>query len=112
MLCPVSLGKIGARCCADFCPRDLPLARFSELLDACVNEGPQVVSRRSTETAVLVPIAEWRRMQRATRPSLKELLLTDTARTEALVPARMRNVADFAQFEVPLLNPFEGPRKD
>jgi predicted nucleic acid-binding protein len=23
-----------------------------------------------------------------------------------------RNVADFAQFEVPLLNPFEGTRKD
>ena len=65
-------------------------ARFSELLDACVNEGPQVVSRRGTETAVLVPIEEWRRMQRAARPSLKELLLSDTARTETLVPARGR----------------------
>ena len=65
-------------------------ARFSELLDACVNEGPQVVSRRGTETAVLVPIEEWRRMQRAARPSLKQLLLSDTARTETLVPARGR----------------------
>ena len=51
-------------------------------------------------------------MQRVARPSLKEVLLADTARTEALVPARMRNVADFAQFEVPLFNPFEGTRKD
>ena len=31
-------------------------ARFSELLDACVAEGPQVVTRRGAETAVLVPI--------------------------------------------------------
>ena len=33
-------------------------ARFSELLDACVREGSQVVSRRGAETAVLVPIEE------------------------------------------------------
>jgi len=63
-------------------------ARFSELLDACVSEGPQVVSRRGAETAVLVPIEEWRRLQAAARPSLKQLLLTDVARTDMLVPAR------------------------
>ena len=28
---------------------------LSELLDACQREGPQVVSRRGTEAAVLVP---------------------------------------------------------
>ena len=63
-------------------------ARFSELLDACVSEGPQVVTRRGAETAVLVPIAEWRRLQAAARPSLKQLLLAETARTETLVPER------------------------
>lgn len=63
-------------------------ARFSEFLDACVSQGPQVVTRRGSETAVLVPIAEWRRLQVAARPSLKELLLTDSARTDQLVPAR------------------------
>lgn len=63
-------------------------ARFSELLDACVSEGPQVVTRRGTETAVLVPIHEWRRLQAAARPSLKQLLLTDSARTDMLVPER------------------------
>lgn len=63
-------------------------ARFSEFLDACVSEGPQVVTRRGTETAVLVPIDEWRRLQVAARPSLKQLLLTDTARTDSLVPER------------------------
>jgi prevent-host-death family protein len=65
-------------------------ARFSELLDACQREGPQVVSRRGTETAVLVPIAQWRHLQAAARPSLKELLLASEARTEALVPPRGR----------------------
>lgn len=63
-------------------------ARFSELLDACVSKGPQLVTRRGTETAVLVPIDEWRRLQVAARPSLKQLLMSDTARTEMLVPPR------------------------
>jgi len=63
-------------------------ARFSELLDACVSKGPQLVTRRGTETAVLVPIDEWRRLQAAARPSLKQLLLSDAARTEMLVPSR------------------------
>lgn len=63
-------------------------ARFSELLDACVSSGPQVVSRRGTETAVLVPIEEWRRLQAVARPSLKQLLLADSARTDLLVPER------------------------
>lgn len=63
-------------------------ARFSELLDACISEGPQVVTRRGTETAVLVPIDEWRRLQAAARPSLKQLLLADSARTDMLIPER------------------------
>ena len=63
-------------------------ARFSELLDACQREGPQVVSRRGAEAAVLVPIEQWRRMQAAARPSLKALLLADAARGELPVPAR------------------------
>lgn len=63
-------------------------ARFSEFLDACMSEGPQVVTRRGTETAVLVPIEEWRRLQASARPSLKQLLLAETARTDLLVPER------------------------
>jgi len=57
-------------------------ARFNELLDACVNEGPQVVTRRGAETAVLVPIAEWKRLSSAARPSLKALLLSDFGRAD------------------------------
>jgi antitoxin Phd len=63
-------------------------ARFSEFLDACLAQGPQIVTRRGTEAAVLVPVDEWRRLQAAARPSLKELLLADFARTDTLVPAR------------------------
>jgi antitoxin Phd len=33
-------------------------ARFSERLETCVREGPQVVTRRREETAVLVLIQE------------------------------------------------------
>lgn len=63
-------------------------ARFSEFLDACLLEGAQMVTRRGAETAVLVPVQEWRRLQSAARPSLKELLLSDSARTDLSVPAR------------------------
>ena len=63
-------------------------ARFSEFLDACLTEGAQMVTRRGTETAVLVPVQEWRRLQSQARPSLKQLLLSDQARTELELPPR------------------------
>ena len=63
-------------------------ARFSEFLDACLLEGPQMVTRRGTEAAVLVPVQEWRRMQSAARPSLKQLLLSEQARTDMSVAPR------------------------
>jgi antitoxin Phd len=63
-------------------------ARFSEFLDACLDEGPQMVTRRGAEAAVLVPVAQWHRMQALSKPSLKELLLSDTVRTETLIPPR------------------------
>ncbi len=63
-------------------------ARFSEFLDACMAEGPQMVTKRGAEAAVLVPVDEWRRLQAAARPSLKQLLLSDEARTALLIPAR------------------------
>ena len=63
-------------------------ARFSELLDACQREGPQVVTRRGTEAAVLVPIEQWHRLQAAARSTLKQLLLTPEGRTDELTPSR------------------------
>ena len=63
-------------------------ARFSALLDASLREGPQVVTRRGVEAAVLVPIEQWRRMQRLSQPTLKELLLSEGPRFEAAAPPR------------------------
>jgi antitoxin Phd len=63
-------------------------ARFSELLERCLSDGPQVVTRRGMEAAVLVRVEEWRRLQAAARPTLKELLLSDEARSE--LPVRSR----------------------
>ena len=42
-------------------------ARFSEFLEASLREGPQIVTRRGIETAVLVPIQQWRSMERRAR---------------------------------------------
>ena len=65
-------------------------ARFSEFLETCLAEGPQMVSRRGAEAAVLVPLDEWRRLNAAARPSLKQLLLSDQARGELVLPDRGR----------------------
>lgn len=63
-------------------------ARFSEFLEACLSEGPQLVTRRGVEAAVLVRVDEWRRLQAAARPSLKQLLLADQGRAELVLPER------------------------
>ncbi|MCY3603367.1 MAG: type II toxin-antitoxin system Phd/YefM family antitoxin [Dehalococcoidia bacterium] len=63
-------------------------ARFSELLDASLADGPQIVTRRGVEAAVLVSIDQWRKLQEINRPTLKDLLLTPDARTEELTPPR------------------------
>jgi antitoxin Phd len=63
-------------------------ARFSEFLDSCLSQGPQMVTKRGAEAAVLVSAQEWRRLQTAARPSLKQLLLSDQARTADLARPR------------------------
>jgi prevent-host-death family protein len=63
-------------------------ARFSELLEICLREGPQVVSRRGIEAAVLVPMPDWKRLQRTARPTLKKWLLSEQARAELFIPRR------------------------
>jgi antitoxin Phd len=65
-------------------------ARFSELLDTCLREGPQVVTKQGAEAAVLVPVDDWRRMQRSARPTLRDLLLADEPRIEFSLPVRGR----------------------
>jgi prevent-host-death family protein len=63
-------------------------ARFSELLETCLRDGPQVVTKRGLETAVLAPMRDWRRLQSSARPTLKGLLLAEEARGDLPTPAR------------------------
>jgi antitoxin Phd len=63
-------------------------ARFSELLEASLTRGPQIVTRRGVEMAVLVRVDHWRQMEEATRPRLKELLLAAAPRAEIPSPPR------------------------
>ena len=59
--------------------------RFGEFLDAALKKGPEEVTRRGVEEAVLVPIEEWRRL-RESRPNIKEWLLAESPRFEDIVP--------------------------
>ena len=63
-------------------------ARFSELLETCLREGPQLVTRRGEKAAVLVSAAQWQRLADAGKPTLKHLLLTDGGRFELQIPRR------------------------
>ena len=64
-------------------------ARFSEFLETTLTQGPQIVTKRGVETAVLVPIDQWRRLERMAKPNIKDLLLAKEARTDALAPPRV-----------------------
>ena len=66
-------------------------ARFGELLEASLKEGPQKVTQRGVEAAVLVPIAQWRKLEKRTEPTLKDLILASGAKTESLTPPRPRH---------------------
>ncbi len=48
-------------------------ARFSELLDRTLKEGPQTITRHGKAVAVMVPVEEYR-LLRTRRKSVKALL--------------------------------------
>ncbi len=58
-------------------------ARFSELIQTAEAEGPQTITRRGINTAVVVPIedwerfAEWRRTTPPTPPELPKIQLSN-----------------------------------
>jgi antitoxin Phd len=66
-------------------------ARFSEMLDVCLSEGPQQVTRRGLEAAVLVPVEDWRRLSEKNKSTLKDILLAEGARAELQLPQRGKN---------------------
>ena len=65
-------------------------ARFSELLETSLAEGPQIVTKRGVEAAVLVPIKQWRRLEQMAKPTLKQLLLAPEPRADIPAPPRSR----------------------
>ena len=69
-------------------PIDDAEAHFDEMIEACRNDGPQMVTLGEKDVAVLVSIGEWRQLKRSARPTFKELLLAKEARAD--IPVLMR----------------------
>ena len=63
-------------------------ARFSEMLDTSIAEGPQVVTKHGKAAAVLVPIRQWEALQSVGKRTLKQVLLDADAPTGLNIPAR------------------------
>ena len=63
-------------------------ARFSELLNATLKDGPQIVTRRGVETAVLVPIDEWKRLKDQAKHSVPDPLLAPNGPHDLYIPPR------------------------
>jgi prevent-host-death family protein len=59
-------------------------ARFSEVVKLAAKEGPQVVTFRGVETAVVMSIEEFRRLE-ANRPSLVDYLMAGPKLDDDLV---------------------------
>jgi len=63
-------------------------SRFSELIDDTLEKGPQVVTRRGVDTAVVVSIDEWKKLKGEKRATWKEVLLGEGPRFEIPLPKR------------------------
>ncbi len=50
-------------------------ARFSELLERSISDGPQLVTKRGEAAAMLVAVGEWNALQQRAKHSLKDVLL-------------------------------------
>jgi antitoxin Phd len=73
-------------------------ARFSELVERTLKEGPQTVTRHGKPVAVLVPVDEYRRLRTGGR-SLKALLAA--APLEGVKITRSRDRGRTVDFDVP-----------
>lgn len=52
-------------------------ARFSELIEDTLAKGPQIVTRRGIDTAVVVSVEEWRKLKDEKQLTWKDVLLGD-----------------------------------
>jgi antitoxin Phd len=63
-------------------------AHFDEMLDLCLAEGPQLVSRFGEAEAVLVPLADWHALHGTSPDVAIRLLLAPEPRFELDLPDR------------------------
>lgn len=73
-------------------------ARFSELIDRTIREGPQTVTRHGKAVAVVVPAGEYRRL-RTRGKSLKAILTSGPPGELKIV--RSREPGRVVDFDVP-----------
>src|ERR1700732_4323566 len=66
-------------------------ARFSELIDDTLEKGPQVVTRRGIDTAVVVSIDEWHKLKNENRLTWKDVLFGEGSRFEIPPPNAARS---------------------
>jgi prevent-host-death family protein len=64
-------------------------ARFSELVQKAIDEGPQIVTRRGKPSVVVLALQEYERL-RQRKPSLKEVLMSGPE-GEFDLPPRVRD---------------------
>jgi antitoxin Phd len=64
-------------------------AKLSEVIDTAEKLGPQIITRRGVETAVVVPIEEWKRMQPGAKRTLLEILQSGP-KSDLPIPPRGR----------------------
>lgn len=63
-------------------------ARFSELIDDTLEKGPQMVTRRGIDTAIVVSVDEWRRLKNEKQLTWKDVLLGEGPRFDIPFPKR------------------------
>jgi prevent-host-death family protein len=63
-------------------------AKFSEVVEAALKDGPQIVTRRGIEVVAIVPIEQWKQTQVRNEHYLDALL--KGPRHENLVPKRIK----------------------
>ena len=63
-------------------------ARLSELVDDAVEKGPQIVSRRGVDAAVVVSIDKWQKSKAGDARNRKDVLLGEGPRFDIPIPKR------------------------
>jgi len=63
-------------------------ARFSKVVDDAASKGPQIVTRRGVDAAVVVSIEDWRALHAGQGSTWKDVLLGEGPRFDLPLPKR------------------------